>query len=88
VRTITRFDPSPFRSHVAAEIPDFRPDDHLDRKSVKRYDRFSQLGVTAAPGGIDLEEAELGESAVGHRGHDSASDAGGPRVGVGARTPV
>ena len=24
VRTVTRFDPSPFRSHIAAEVPDFR----------------------------------------------------------------
>ena len=48
VRTITRFDPSPFRSHMAAEIPDFRPQDHLDAKRAKRLDRFSQLAVTSA----------------------------------------
>jgi 3-oxoacyl-[acyl-carrier-protein] synthase II len=30
VRTLTRFDPSPFRSKIAAEIPDFRPQDFLD----------------------------------------------------------
>src|ERR1043166_5658962 len=28
VREITRFDPAPFRSRIAAEIPDFRPQDH------------------------------------------------------------
>ncbi|HET8712955.1 MAG TPA: beta-ketoacyl-ACP synthase II [Gemmatimonadales bacterium] len=48
VRTITRFDPTPFRSHMAAEIPDFRPRDHLDAKRAKRLDRFSQLAVTSA----------------------------------------
>jgi len=48
VRTITRFDPAPFRSHMAAEIPDFRPQDHLDAKRAKRLDRFSQLAVTSA----------------------------------------
>jgi 3-oxoacyl-[acyl-carrier-protein] synthase II len=48
VRTITRFDPEPFRSKVAAEIGDFVPGDHLTRKSARRLDRFSQLGVTAA----------------------------------------
>lgn len=48
VRTITRFDPTPFRSRIAGEIPDFRPTDHLSRRSVKRLDRFSQLGVVAA----------------------------------------
>ena len=48
VRTITRFDPAPFRSRMAAEIPDFRPQDHLDAKRAKRLDRFSQLAVTSA----------------------------------------
>src|SRR5207244_724807 len=32
VREITRFDPAPFRSRIAAGIPDFRPQDHLDAK--------------------------------------------------------
>jgi len=48
VRTITRFDPTPFRSRIAGEIPDFQPLDHLSRRSVKRLDRFSQLGLAAA----------------------------------------
>jgi len=48
VRTITRFDPSPFRSHIAAEIPDFVPGDHLGARELRRLDRFSQLGVAAA----------------------------------------
>jgi 3-oxoacyl-[acyl-carrier-protein] synthase II len=48
VRSITRFDPTPFRSHIAAEIPDFRPQDHLDGKRARRLDRFSQLAVTSA----------------------------------------
>lgn len=57
VRTITRFDPAPFRSHIAAEIPDFRPQDHLDAKRAKRLDRFSQLAVTCAR--LALGDAEL-----------------------------
>ena len=48
VREITRFDPSSFKSRIAAEIPDFRPQDHLDAKRSKRLDRFSQLAVTSA----------------------------------------
>jgi len=48
VRALTRFDPSPFRSKIAAEIPDFRPQDFLDAKRAKRLDRFSQLAVTSA----------------------------------------
>src|SRR5207249_8091466 len=41
VREITRFDPTPFRSRIAAEIPDFRPLDHLAAKRAKRLDRKS-----------------------------------------------
>lgn len=48
VREITRFDPTPFKSRIAAEIPDFRPQDHLEAKRAKRLDRFSQLAVTSA----------------------------------------
>ncbi|HYK83236.1 MAG TPA: beta-ketoacyl-ACP synthase II [Gemmatimonadales bacterium] len=57
VRGLTRFDPTPFRSRIAAEIPDFRPQDHLDAKRAKRLDRFSQLAVTSAR--FALADAEL-----------------------------
>jgi len=48
VREIDRFDASPFPSRVAAQISDFRPEDHLDHKRARRLDRFSQLSVVAA----------------------------------------
>src|SRR5256884_8541329 len=57
VRSVTRFDPAPFRSRIAAEIPDFRPQDHLDAKRARRLDRFSQLAVTCAR--LALQGAEL-----------------------------
>ena len=57
VRAVTRFDPTPFRSRIAAEIPDFRAQDHLDTKRAKRLDRFSQLAVTSAR--FALADAEL-----------------------------
>ncbi len=57
VREITRFDPAPFRSRIAAEIPDFRPQDHLDAKRARRLDRFSQLAVASAR--LALTDAEL-----------------------------
>src|SRR2546421_5988137 len=57
VREITRFDPTPFKSRIAAEIPDFRPQDHLNAKRVKRLDRFAQLAVTSAR--LALADAEL-----------------------------
>src|SRR5437868_6178377 len=57
VRGITRFDSSPFRCRVAGELPDFRPDDYLDRKQVRRMDRYSQLCVSAAR--LALEDAAM-----------------------------
>ncbi|HEV8265317.1 MAG TPA: beta-ketoacyl-ACP synthase II [Gemmatimonadales bacterium] len=57
VREITRFDPMPFRSRMAAEIPDYRPQDHLEAKRARRLDRFSQLAVTSAR--LALEDARL-----------------------------
>jgi 3-oxoacyl-[acyl-carrier-protein] synthase II len=57
VRTITRFDPAPFRSKVAAEIPDFRPRDFMAAKDARRLDRFSQLSLAGAR--LALEDATL-----------------------------
>jgi 3-oxoacyl-[acyl-carrier-protein] synthase II len=47
VRRIDRFDPSPFRSQVAAQVSDFEPLDHMDARSAKALDRFSQFGLAA-----------------------------------------
>jgi len=57
VREITRFDPTPYRSRIAAEIPDFRPQDHLEAKRAKRFDRFSAIAVTSAR--LAVADAEL-----------------------------
>ena len=48
VRSLTRFDPSIFRSHNAAEVNDFVPSDHLEAKRAKRLDRFGHFSVVAA----------------------------------------
>lgn len=48
VRSLTRFDPSIFRSHNAAEVNDFVPADHLEAKRARRLDRFGQFSVVAA----------------------------------------
>jgi 3-oxoacyl-[acyl-carrier-protein] synthase II len=59
VGSITRFDPTPFRSHNAAEVNDFIPTDHLEHKKAKRLDRFGHFSVVSAgmaltDSGIDL----------------------------------
>ncbi len=57
VRSISRFDPSEFRSHNAAEINDFVPTDHLDAKRSKRLDRFAQFSVVGSQ--LALDDADL-----------------------------
>jgi 3-oxoacyl-[acyl-carrier-protein] synthase II len=57
VRSLTRFDPSQFRSHNAAEIDDFVASDHLDSKRAKRLDRFAQFSVVGAQ--LALADANL-----------------------------
>lgn len=56
VRTITRFDASPFSCHVAGEI-DFDPLDHLNSKQARRLDRFSQFALVSAR--MALEDAGI-----------------------------
>ena len=53
VGTLTRFDPSIFRSHSAAEIPDFVPGDFMEAKRAKRLDRFGQLAVASSRLAVD-----------------------------------
>lgn len=53
VGPVTRFDPSPFRSHLAAEVNDFVPTDHLDERRSRRFDRFAQFSVVASRMAID-----------------------------------
>jgi len=57
VRALTRFDPSIFRSHNAAEVSDFSASDHLEARRAKRLDRFGQFSVIAAR--MAMEDAAL-----------------------------
>jgi 3-oxoacyl-[acyl-carrier-protein] synthase II len=63
VRQIDRFDPSPFRSRVAAQVDDFDPLDHMDPKTARQLDRFSQFGLVA--GRQALADASLTPGARG-----------------------
>lgn len=47
VRTVSRFDATPFRSHVAAAIEDFDPVAQLSARTARRTDRCSQLALAA-----------------------------------------
>jgi 3-oxoacyl-[acyl-carrier-protein] synthase II len=57
IRTISRFDATPFRSHNAAEVRDFDAGDFLERKRAKRLDRFGHFSVACAK--LAIEDAGL-----------------------------
>ncbi len=54
---ITYFDPSLFKTQFACELKNFDPLDHLDRKEVRKYDRFAQYALVSVAEAI--EDAEL-----------------------------
>ena len=58
VRRIDRFDPSPFRSQIAAQVEGFDPEDHMDRNRARRTERYAQFSIATsrmalADAGID-----------------------------------
>jgi 3-oxoacyl-[acyl-carrier-protein] synthase II len=57
VTRIDRFDPSPFRSQVAAQVDDFEPTAWMPPKTARQLDRFSQFGLVA--GRLALDDAGL-----------------------------
>ena len=74
VRSLTRFDPSPYRARMAAEVT-LDVADYLDRKQLKRLDRFAQFAVIAARMAVEDAGLRLPDEAPG-------------TVGVSRRSPL
>ncbi|MBD5502152.1 MAG: beta-ketoacyl-ACP synthase II [Lachnospiraceae bacterium] len=60
---ITKFDSDGYKCHVAAEVKGFEAKDHMDFKTAKRMELFSQYAVAAAKealtdAGIDMEQED------------------------------
>lgn len=60
IDTITSFDPSDIPVRFAAEVRDFDPAEYIDRKEIKRTDRYAQLAIGAAVQA--MKEAGLDEN--------------------------
>ena len=45
---ITRFDATGLETTIAGEVRDFDPQDYMDRKEIRRSDRFVHFAVAAA----------------------------------------
>ena len=48
VATITRFDAKDFPTRIAGEVRDFRPEDFIEKKEIKKMDLFIQYAMVAA----------------------------------------
>jgi 3-oxoacyl-[acyl-carrier-protein] synthase II len=48
ISRISHFDPTDFRSHMAAEVKNFNPKDWIDGKSAERMDRFVHFGMASS----------------------------------------
>lgn len=64
VKRIDRFDPSGFRSQVAAQVDDFEPLDWMDPTTARSLDRFSQFALVA--GRLAVADAGLEPGSRGH----------------------
>jgi len=53
IKRITRFDPSAFRSQMAAEVKNFNPEEWIDGKSAERMDRFVHFGTASSDMALD-----------------------------------
>ena len=69
VKGISIFDPSRLSVRFAAEVSDWKPDEHMPRKDARRMDRYSQFAIVAS------------REAAANAGFDGGFD-GSDRVGV------
>jgi 3-oxoacyl-[acyl-carrier-protein] synthase II len=81
VRTIEVFDPSRLSSRMAGEVQDFDASHVLDRKDLRRTDRYIQLGLVAAREAMD--QAGLPERLEGTLAEDTGVILGTGLGGVG-----
>jgi 3-oxoacyl-[acyl-carrier-protein] synthase II len=68
IKRIDRFDPSAFRSQVAAQVDAFDPHDHMEPTIARRLDRFSQFSLVA--GRLAVDDSGLRPGSPGHAARD------------------
>ena len=61
IREATRFDVTPWRSRLAAEVDDFDPADYMDPNQVRRLDRFMHFAIGATALALDDAGLEPGD---------------------------
>lgn len=54
---ITRFDATGYTAQIAGEVPEFEPAQFIDKKELKRMDRYTQFALAATK--LAIEDAKL-----------------------------
>ena len=57
IDTVTRFDASTFQTQIAGEVKDFNPEEYINKKEIKRLDKFTQYAIAASK--MAVEDAKL-----------------------------
>jgi 3-oxoacyl-[acyl-carrier-protein] synthase II len=65
IARVSRFDPSPYDSQIAGEVRDLDISQYMDRKEIRRTDRFTHYAVAAATQA--LRDAKLDKVTDGER---------------------
>jgi 3-oxoacyl-[acyl-carrier-protein] synthase II len=58
---LTSFDHSAYPIHIAGEIKNFDPEEHMDRRDARRMARFSQFAIAATHEAIEHAELDMDE---------------------------
>jgi 3-oxoacyl-[acyl-carrier-protein] synthase II len=58
---LTSFDHSAYPIHIAGEIKNFDPEEHMDRRDARRMARFSQFAIAATHEAIKHAELDMDE---------------------------
>ncbi len=74
---ITHFDPEQLSTRFAGEVKDFEPTLYIERKEVKKMDRFIQLGIAAAKQAMADADLEINDSNAHRIGVSIGSGIGG-----------
>jgi 3-oxoacyl-[acyl-carrier-protein] synthase II len=66
---ITHFDATGMRARIAGQLPDFDPQQYMDKKDARRADRFVQMAIVAAQealgdAGLTIDDANRAEIGV------------------------
>jgi 3-oxoacyl-[acyl-carrier-protein] synthase II len=64
IRKITRFATDGFASRIAGEVPDFRAEDYIEAKEIKKMDLFIQYAMGAATMAMDDSGLKIDEQSA------------------------